>query len=91
MRGQTVVVKEFNGLPLVVRIWEVRDSGVFIHSEEEFNRRMRGEKPLDPVGFPYEDVFEYDEAAKEQLKKDRVDWRRFSPLRPPVTATSRVA
>ncbi len=86
MRGQLVVAKEFNGSPLVVRAWDYNDSGVFIHSEEEFNKRMRGEKALDPVGFPYGDVFEYDHAAEEQLEKDSVDWKKLSPLKIPVTA-----
>lgn len=87
MRGQLIVVKEFNGVPLVVRLWDFNDSGVFIHSEEEFNRRMNGEKPLDTVGFPFEDVFKYDNDAKQELKRDRVNWKKLHPFQCPVTAT----
>jgi hypothetical protein len=86
MRGQLIVVKDVSCIALVVRLWDLNDTGVFIHSEEEFHKRMGGEKALDPVGFPYQDVFEYDEAAKEQLEKDSVDWRKLSPLKLPVPA-----
>jgi hypothetical protein len=86
MRGQTIVVKDVSGLPLIVRLWSFNDSGVFIHSEEEFNRRMSGEKALDPVGFPYEDAFEYDNTAREVLKDSPMHWAKLRPLRCPVTA-----
>lgn len=86
MRGQVIVVKEFNGSALVVRFWDSNSSGVFIHSEEEFNRRMSGEEYLDPVGFPHEDAFEYDNTARNQLLGQRVDWSILNPLKCPVTA-----
>jgi hypothetical protein len=61
MRGDIIVVKDVSGNLLNRGVWEVTERGVYVHSEEEWNRRIRGEKYLDPVGFPSEDVYSPDE------------------------------
>jgi hypothetical protein len=80
MRGQLVVIKEFNGNLLVGRLWEISTYTAFIHSEEEWNKRMSGEKSLDPVGFPIEDVFIYDDYAKGELERTIPDSRNLRPV-----------
>jgi|GEM_PF-4750888 len=69
MKGQLVVAKEFNGDLIIRRLWEISTSSVFIHSEEEWVKRMNGEKSLDPVPFPLGDVFVYDDYAKRELEQ----------------------
>jgi hypothetical protein len=83
MRGQLIVIRDVNGFPLLVRLWETVRAGVFIHSEEEWEKRKNGQKALEPVGFPYEDVFEYDNATDLQLRSGAMDWGQLRPFRRP--------
>lgn len=81
MRGQLVVVKDVNGDMLVRRIWDISTTCVFIHSEDQWVKRMNGETSLDPVGFPIKDVFIYDERAKRELEGPTTpDPRNFRPV-----------
>jgi hypothetical protein len=80
MQGQLIVVKDVNGNALIRRVWDITDYGAFIHSEEEFSKRMRGEKTLDPVGFPACDAFKYDDVAKAQIGETVLNWEKLTPL-----------
>ena len=72
MRGQDVVVKEFNGNNLVRVEWEACDGLIFIHNREQFEKRMSGKSLLEPVGFPVEDVFLYDQSVLEKAERDGI-------------------
>lgn len=83
MRGETIVVKEFTGNAIVVRLWEVCPFGLLIHSEEEFHKRMTGEPHLDPVGFPLADCYKYDDPATAQLTAlEGVQWDKLNRWEP---------
>lgn len=60
MRGDTVIVRAFRGVPLVRRVWETTPQAIYICSEERFQRLWRGEREWPATGFPREDVFQYD-------------------------------
>ncbi len=53
-RGDLVTVIVYGDEHKQVRVWEVRDKGIMIHSEEEYQKRLRGELHLNPVGFLWE-------------------------------------
>jgi hypothetical protein len=74
MRGQLVVCKDISGRALVRRLWDISSSGVFIHSEEEFSKRMSGQKSLEPVGFPASEVFQYDDDARIEVERTVTNW-----------------
>jgi len=61
MKGQIVVCKDFTGTHLVRVAWDSNETLIFIHTRDQFDRRIAGEKFLPPVGFPRKDVFHYDE------------------------------
>ena len=84
MRGQPIVVKEFNGLPLVVQVW-ISVIQAFLARRNSASGLM-ARNPLIQWASPHEDVFECDKTAQEQLRKDRVDWEKLNPLRLPATA-----
>jgi len=65
---------------LVRRVWGISTSSVFIHSEEEWAKRMNGEESLDPLGFPLDDVFVYDDYAKGELKQTVPYSRNLRPV-----------
>jgi hypothetical protein len=80
MRGQLVVVKDVDGALLIRRAWDCSEKGIYIHSEEEWKKRMNGEKSLEPVGFPVEDVFRYDDKAKTELASPSPSWEKLTPF-----------
>jgi hypothetical protein len=82
MRGEKVIVRAFDGEPLVRLIWEVSPKAVYICSEEGYQRLLAGE-PWIPIGFPKNDVFQYDPVIAERLKQIRRDdpamWENVPP------------
>jgi hypothetical protein len=80
MRGQIVVVKDVNESLLIRRVWDCSGKCVYIHSEEEWDKRIRGEKSLEPVGFPVEDVFQYDDKAKTELESPNPSLEGLTPF-----------
>lgn len=58
MRGETVIVRAFKGVPLARRVWDIGERVVYITNEEG----------LTPIGFPKEDVFIYDESLYKRLE-----------------------
>lgn len=80
MRGDLAVVKDVSGCALVRRVWDRTASAVFIHSEDEWQKRIRGERSLDPVGFPVEDVFALDDKARSAIENPcSVNWLGLTP------------
>jgi len=71
MRGEKVIVRAFDGEPLVRLIWDVAPKTVYICNEEGYQRLLAGE-PWMPIGFPRKDVFQYDPAVAERLT---MNWR----------------
>jgi hypothetical protein len=73
-RGEVVILREFNGNPIVGRVWACVPGAVLINDDQNFSLRERGELALGPVGFPVEDVFRYEEQAITKLQTGEVDW-----------------
>ena len=80
MRGQLIVVKDVNGSLLLLRVWDCTENGVYVHSEEEWQKRTSGEKSLEPVGVPIEDVFQYDAKAQEELASINPSSEKLTPF-----------
>jgi hypothetical protein len=82
MRGDLVIVRAFGGKPLIRRVWEEVEKGVYITDDILFKRLMDGEKgTIQPVGFPKEDVFKFDpELANEMdvlYQTGKWDWTKL--------------
>jgi hypothetical protein len=69
MKGETVIVRAYGNEPLVRRVWATTEHGVFICTNENFDDLDNGRKALNPVGFHWEDVFEYDEVKLRALER----------------------
>ena len=78
MKGDMVIVRAFRGVPLVRRVWEEDENGIYITDEVHFNRLMAGEDTVQPIGFPREDVFKYD--PEITVETDNLDWDRLTPF-----------
>ena len=68
MQGDTVVIREFGGRPLIRRVWAANDDVVFVCSEERYKHLLAGEDDRYPVGFPREYVYQYDESIVVTLQ-----------------------
>jgi len=76
MFGETVLVREFGGRPVICKVWEVTREKVYICTEENFEiLKAHKDKPFPsnrfPIGFPKEDVFRYNPKRKAILD----NWR----------------
>ncbi len=84
MRGDLVIVRAFRGVPLIRRIWEEVEHGVYITDDSHLERLLAGEKTIQPVGFQREDVFRYDpELAKDMdtlCQTAKWDWTKLVPV-----------
>jgi len=85
MRGDLVIVRAFGGKPLIRRVWNEVEHGVYITNDTIFKKLMAGENgTIQPVGFPREDVFRYDpELAKDMdtlYCTGRWDWTKLVPV-----------
>lgn len=74
VRGAKVVVRAFGDRPLVRRVWEITDRKVYICNEKVYQELARGEyTPFSPVGFPWNDVFCYDEEVAKLVPAEAED------------------
>ena len=76
MFGETVLVREYGGRPVICKVWEVTREKVYICTEENFEKlKAHKDRPFPsncfPIGFPKEDVFRYNPKRKAMLS----DWR----------------
>lgn len=62
-KGSKVVVRDYAGRPLTRLVWEVGSRCVYICTEEQMEMLLNDDRTAAPIGFPIEDVFEYDERA----------------------------
>lgn len=84
MRGDLVIVRAFKGVPLVRRVWEEVEHGVYITDDTHLERLLAGESEIQPIGFPREDVFKFDAeiaAGMDDLyKTGKWDWTKLVPV-----------
>jgi len=89
-RGDFVVLRAFQDEPLVRRLWDIGDSGVFVLSDAEYRKRTGGHSSLDEVGFPIGDCYLYNADTKSVLgdyqNTGRIDWGTMTPAFPVVHA-----
>jgi hypothetical protein len=81
MRGDLVIVRAYGGVPLVRRIWEKDEKGVYITDDVQLELLLAGGYAIQPIGFPREDVFKFDpELAVEMDDLDNWDWNKLTPV-----------
>jgi hypothetical protein len=61
MTNQTVIVRDFQGEPLVRKVWKVANQKVYVFAEGSGRS---------PIGFPREDVFSYDPKHLPEIEKN---------------------
>src|SRR2546426_8753685 len=83
-RGKNVIVRDIKRQYHVRRLWDFDEDAVYVTDESGYQKLSLGQKVV-PVGFPRQDVFEYDEEAGATA-----GWGRLQPRRPhPFLAPTR--
>ena len=86
MRGTIVILRAYLGQPIVRNVWDVNEMVVYITNDEYFQKLMAGADAPLPVGFPREDVFEYDPELAGSLEilyqSGALDWEKLRKWRP---------
>jgi len=77
-RGKNVIVRDIKRQYHVRRLWDFDEDAVYVTDESGYQKLSLGQKVV-PVGFPRQDVFEYDEEAVATA-----DWARLQLWRPSV-------
>lgn len=81
MRGDFVIVRAFGDIPLIRRLWDEDNNGVYITNDEQFQLLIDGKEALEPIGFPREDVFKYDPELASTIdrlvKSKKWDWNKL--------------
>ncbi len=75
-RGKNVIVRDIKRQYHVRRLWDFDEDAVYVTDESGYQKLSLGQKVV-PVGFPRQDVFEYDEEAVATT-----DWARLQLWRP---------
>ena len=55
-RGDQVLVQGFGGRKAMLQVWEVREWGLILCTEEEYNKAISGDGIVSALGFPLCDV-----------------------------------
>lgn len=80
-QGSRIIVRGFGGVALVRRLWEYDHRGVFVHDDEQFDLRQKGEAYLLPVGFSWVEAYVLPEGiASNAMDGTEPDWTLLTPL-----------
>lgn len=76
MKGQMVIIRSFGDKPLIRRVWDTSENLVYITNDKQFQLLIEGKKAIEPIGFPREDIFQYDPEIAKSLNKG-CDWNKL--------------
>ncbi|KXK05384.1 MAG: hypothetical protein UZ03_NOB001000882 [Nitrospira sp. OLB3] len=62
MRGEKIIVRAWGGRPLVRVVWDVCGESVLVTDEQGLESLMAGNDAPMPIGFPFNDVFAYEDS-----------------------------
>ena len=63
-RGDRVEVEGFGGDRAILRVWEVRQRGLIVCTEEDYQNALSGDGLPMALGFPFDDI-------REQQREDQ--------------------
>ena len=78
MKGDLVIARSFGQKPVVRRVCDSTPELVYLCTEEQYILLNEGITNLHPIGFPRQDVFEYEESVLRELATDPSSWNRLN-------------
>lgn len=88
MKGDLVIARCYGHEPIIRRVWDSTPDVVYICTEERYQLLNEGVANIYPVGFPRQDVFEYEESVLRELATDPSAWNRLNKWERDQTAVS---
>lgn len=82
MKGEFVICRAHEG-PLIRRVVEAEQGVMWIASEAEYNKAIRGLPHLEPVGFKASDVFRYTPEIAMEVESGQIKWEKLTPYQAP--------
>lgn len=76
MKGDFVIVRTMSG-PRVCRVTELDDGAIYVSSPDQYALIIKGLPALDPVGFPLDAVFEYNQEMEKEVALGKINWKRL--------------
>ena len=67
VRGEKIIVRAYGNRPLVRVIWDVCGDSVLVTNEHGITSLEAGNGGPMPIGFPFSDVFVYEEDDAEKI------------------------
>jgi hypothetical protein len=81
MRGEQVIVRAYGGRPLIRKIWDIQEGAVLIVEDGQFQLLINNDaRAVGPIGFPKEDVFQFDPVYAKSMNKKDPDWSILKPF-----------
>jgi hypothetical protein len=77
MKGSLVIARCYEGLPVVLRVWEMGNRVIYLSEDSQFQKLMAGMEALPPIGFPPDDVFAYDPKLSGRMSGHSIDWSKL--------------
>lgn len=74
MKGDFVLIRGFEDVPYLCRVWEVIEDTILVVSKEEFINKINGKEHLNPIGFPFRCVYRYTPDAHARLQRGEIEW-----------------
>jgi len=79
MKGDLVILRSYNNIPLVRRVWDVGEECVYLCNEERYAKLLSGKTIPLIIGFPMKDVFEFDNTIPlEEINGNPKVWESLS-------------
>jgi hypothetical protein len=66
MRGDLVIARTYGDRPVVLRVWDHGPRSIYLTDENHFTMMSSGRAVHMTVGFPRDDVYEFDESIATQ-------------------------
>lgn len=81
-RGLRVIVRAYGDNARIRKVLSMTSTAVFVCREESYEAILAGERDSPMIGFPFEDVFQFDETAAAIIEAgNRPEWSRLRPIR----------
>lgn len=74
MRGDIVIVRAYGGIPLIRRVWEEGEASIQITNDENMDLLLAGKTAVEPIGFPKEDVFQFNPEVAKKINSFPAGW-----------------
>ncbi len=79
-KGSKIVARDCDDKALIRLLWDIGEQCVYVCSSEQFKNLLNGDLSAPAIGFPIDDVYEYDESIEAKINSNLFDWNSLNSL-----------